>query len=340
MFEKLTEVSKIDQTAHWYTAYGWLLMNAEQMDMAKENYHRALDIDKHSWKSLQGLSIILTKQGQYDEATARLNEALRVVPEKLGIARASIRSDLLEILVEKRDYEAAVTLGKEILKIGDDESPGENIGIAAVYILALHACQEYSQILEVMQDMSKLGLEYGVPAFLGLHQLHHEIGRVLWTRGLTLSIAKPWIDGIFEPGRGFDFWLPWMAEWAAEFMYFFYPEVESSLECFERLASAKFKAELNDEVRPTFEETIPSIESFLAEIYYQKAIAVKKAGQDPSDWVSKLKNLAIADQSHSGETLTRIACWSTHSSPRAIPRMQERQPQSFSCRNLSPQIRS
>jgi hypothetical protein len=95
-----------------------------------------------------------------------------------------------------------------------------------------------------------------------------------------------------------------MVEWLSKFMYFFYPEVEPSLECFERLASAKFKAQLSEEIRPTFEESIPDIESCLAQIYYQKAIAFKKAGKDPSEWVSKLKNLAITDQSNSEDNPT------------------------------------
>ena len=303
-FEKLIEVSKIEQTVHWYTAYGWLLMKAEQLDMAKENLNRAIEIDKHSWKSLQGLSMVLTYQGQLDEAATCLNEALEVIPEKLKVARATIRAYLLATLIDKKNYEAAVKLGKEILKLGDNESAAADITIAALYIFALHACQEYSQILEVMQDISQYGSDYGSAAFLALYMRHHEIGRVLWTRGLVLSIVKPWIDDFFEPCSGIDLRLPWMAEHMAEFMYFFYPEVEPSLECFERLASAKFKAELSEELRPTFEESIPAIESCLAQIYYQKAVAVKKAGQDPSEWVSKLKNLAIAEQSNSGDNPT------------------------------------
>lgn len=274
------------------------------MDMANDYYNRAIEIDKHSWKSLQGLSTILARQGKYDKATDRLNEALDVVPEKLKIAKATIRAHLLGILIDKKDYVAVVKLGKDILKIGDDESLGANMGIAALYIMALHACQEYSQILEIIQDISQHGIDYGVTAFLGLHDVHHEIGRVLWTRGLTLSIVKPWIDFFFEPGRPFDSRLPWMAGWLAEFMYFFYPEVEPSLECFERLASAKFKAELSEEIRPTFGGLISNIESYLARIYYEKAVALKKAEQDPSEWISKLNKLAIADQSNSGDNPT------------------------------------
>jgi hypothetical protein len=205
--------------------------------------------------------------------------------------------------MNKRDYEAAAKLGKEILKIRDQYSIVD-IAIAAVYISALHACQQYSQILEVMQDISQHGPEYGELAFAELQGVHHEIGRVLWTRGLVLSIVKPWIDYFFTPGSERDLRIPLVAVEFAAFMYSFYPEVEQSLECFERLAGAKFRAELGEELRPTLKGSIPTIESYLARIYYQKAVAVKKAGQDPSEWVSKLKNLAIAEQSNSGDNPT------------------------------------
>jgi hypothetical protein len=63
-----------------------------------------------------------------------------VVPEKLKIARASIGCYLLGMLIDKKYYEAAVKLGKDILKIGGDEFSGTDIAIVALYIFILHAC--------------------------------------------------------------------------------------------------------------------------------------------------------------------------------------------------------
>jgi hypothetical protein len=83
----------------------------------------------------------------------------------------------------------------------------------------------------------------------------------------------------------------------AEYMYSSYADVDESMNLFERIKSPQFKVDLGPDLQWAYGYPSASADTYLAMICYQKAADACKAGKASDKWVSKLRNLAVAEDS-------------------------------------------
>lgn len=287
-------------------------MLGRQHEEAIQQFSQAVDMDKSSWKALQGLSKCLAQQGKYEEAAARLREGLDVVPPSLKWAASDLRSNLTDIILSKKDYKAAYDYAKEAYT-----AEPTNDSAICLYIRSLYALREFRAIGEIIQglrqrqqspdDKGKDNKDenWSDLDILSLRDVQDEVGRALCIIGSS-TLVRPWIDAcLSDPDLKVDFTVaPWLAAWLAEYMYSFYDTIDEPLQLFERIKSAKFKEDLGPELVWAYSYPSASADTYLALMYYQKAVAAHKSAQNAEEWVCKLRNLAIAEDSDGGDAPT------------------------------------
>jgi Flp pilus assembly protein TadD len=150
--------------------------------------NQALEVDKTSWKALQGKSKCLAHRKEFDEASQALSEALRVVPDSMKHAVWDLKNNLTNIVLNKRDFNAALHEARDMYF--SNKTNCENIQI---YVRALYALHDHDRIVEIVEDLREIeatSSEWKPGYFLGLRHVHHELGCSLRKRG-KLDLVRP-----------------------------------------------------------------------------------------------------------------------------------------------------
>jgi hypothetical protein len=157
--------------------------------------------------------------------------------------------------------------------------------------------RKYAEIVEIARVHSQTEIE----ALLDLRDVQHEIGCALSMEG-EMEFGRQLVSSSFLPNYVIRE-SPDPALWLAQFKYYFYEQIDEALEDFETLAAPEFASGLSPEISPYVRQGITdSVESFLTEIYFIKAVEVFKAGLDPEPWLTKLRNLSIVADPATQET--------------------------------------
>jgi tetratricopeptide (TPR) repeat protein len=259
---------------------------------------QALEIDKISWKALQGQSKCLVQQEKYDEAAQTLSDALKLVPESMKYVIPDLRNDLTEIVLAKGDFKIA-------LKHAQDLYSSDPTDCEAVcgYVKALYALRDHDSIVKTVEDLREIELSsenWTDIRFLGLRDVHFELGCALRIKG-KLELVRPWVDACFSLFPKVFNTSPWLSAWIAEFTYSFYNDPDESLRMCEYILSSEFKSALGPELIWAYDYPSSSAARQLCNIYFQKALSAHKAGKDTEPWIPKLKELATSKAGRSDE---------------------------------------
>jgi tetratricopeptide (TPR) repeat protein len=269
----------IEKTAHWYTGYGLLLKTAGRYDDAIVEYQQAVDMDKMAWKALQGLAESYAALEDYDKATTFLNQALAVVPQTFKPAVREIRADLIDVMLKKGDVQASLQYSKAIFEQEPDDWSN-----AKVYVQSLFALFEFKQIVEFLRGIQNRGER----AITRLSSVFDEICwacRSQHALSLVDTEIKPWLfDGspaIFLVA-------------IIKFMY--YDSTDEAMRLFEQYLNPTGSNILLPQSNTWHTSGIYMSRKFLSTAYYGKAVDARLAGQDPTQWENKLKELAMANK--------------------------------------------
>jgi tetratricopeptide (TPR) repeat protein len=278
----------LETTQHLLTCYGWALLQSGRksqthLDEASRAFRQAIELDSHSWKALQGLSNCLAKTHEYEEASAILEKAVKELPACFNSELFDLQCNLTDYLLDSRDFKSALTHAKYV----HSANPQNHVATAR-YIMALFAEQKFEKIVDVVElmDCSSLGILFS------LRDAHFEIGCALRDQG-RLDMFSQLLSAAPLPNQ-FLLRAPWLAAWKAEFKYYFATEIDGSLADFEEMRSPEFKLRLGQEFWQYHDYLTESALEFLPKIYFQKAVDSRKCGNDPTEWVNKLRDLATS----------------------------------------------
>jgi tetratricopeptide (TPR) repeat protein len=280
VLEKIAELGAfIEKTAHWHTGYGLLLKSAWRYDGAIVEYQQAVDMDKMAWKALQGLAQCYANLEDYDKGTTFLNQALAVVPETFKSAVREIRADLIVVMLKKGDLQASL----QYSKAGFEEEPDDESN-AKVYVHSLYALFEFKRIVEILQGIQNRGES----VFVRFTSVIHEFCRACRSQH-AMSLVEPEFQQFLYDGSPF---IPY----TAVCMYQYLDSTDEAI----RLLEKSLNPTVSDMVLPQYNQMHTSgiyiSRMMLSMVYYGKAVGARLAGQDPTEWENKLKEIAIASK--------------------------------------------
>jgi len=290
----MARFSSPEETQHWHTCFAWVLTKANLYEEALVHFNQAIELDKTSWKALEGKSNCLAQQEKYDEAAQTLSDALRLVPESMKSAVSDIKSDLTKVILAKRDYSAALHQAQDMYS-----SEQTNCDAISGYIQALYAVHDHDRIVKIVEDLRAIeGTSTGWNPldFLALRDVHYELGCALRIKG-GVDLVKSWVVACSPIGSLYPKLFqgaPWIAAHIAEFTYSFYSEPDESMAICEHILSTEFKSSLGPELEWAYEYPSYSALQLLCSLYFQKAVSAHKAGEDTKCWIDKLSGLATA----------------------------------------------
>jgi tetratricopeptide (TPR) repeat protein len=286
VLEKIARFGEfLEKTPHWYTGYGLLLKTAERYDAAISQFQQAVDLDKNSWKALEGLSRSYAALEEYENGTTLLQQALAVVPETFKPAVREIRTNLIEVMIKKGDFHASL----QYAKAAYEEEPA-NKSFANVYARSLYALGDYKQIVEVARSIQATKES----VFAMLSSTIEEVCRA--------CVDQHCPDLISSEFRRFLVDTSPLIPYLAIFMLMYCETPDEAI----RLLERSLNPTVSDTVLPQFNQMHTSgvyiAKAALSEVYYQKATDEIREGRDPTEWGNKLKDLAL--NSKDVETVT------------------------------------
>jgi tetratricopeptide (TPR) repeat protein len=265
----------MEKTSHWHTGYGLLLKTAGHTDDAIIQFQKAADLDPKSWKAFEGLSKCYAALDEYDKGTTFLNNALEVVPENFKPAVQKIRANLIDVMLQKGDFEASLQYSKAAF----EEDPG-NDQYVEVYVQSLYALNDFKQMVETVRTIQAQGRF--ISCFSGILD---EVFRAFRSEGCIGMVISE-LNIVLYKGSPLN---PYMAVFIFE-----YDESEDkAIDMFE----AALDPDLSDTVLPQYSAMhkggIFIARSQLSYVYYERAVTERLEGRDPTEWENKLKDLAL-----------------------------------------------
>lgn len=276
----------MERTAHWHTAFGFLLYLSHEYSAAALEYRKAISLDVNSWKAHKGLGLCLSKMGDHEDVMNRLQEALSRAPATLPTAVSKIRRDMVEHSLSQKDFATARDFAQDLFNTDNDDYE-----LLSLYVRALYGLKDLSGIVDLLRQFQKT-LHSNM-----FRDVDQEVGRALRSQN-ALSMLQSTISASLEPGPdALDFTAyPWLAAWIAEFMYRHYDDIDDSRRLCERILSPEFADSIPVDLKWAYAYPSHSARQHLAQIYYEKAVqAHHNPNASPEEWLNKIRELASSD---------------------------------------------
>ena len=201
-----------------------------------------------------------------------------------------LNMEYIEVMILKRDYKSAFSYAKEAF----EEAPCT--ATIQQYVRCLYTLRDWPAILKAVQDLEKTkewSLRY---TFVQLRACMFHIGCALWSQK-QMSLFDPLLTRALEAMEENNEWAtrPWIVFWIAQFIQKFYEDTSVAAQLCDRMLSPQFKEGLGPERQWAYDTVADPATIILSSIYYEKAVAAHKAGQDPDGWVQKLRARSLAD---------------------------------------------
>ncbi|KAI9713573.1 MAG: hypothetical protein M1820_000955 [Bogoriella megaspora] len=276
--EDLAEWAGLEKTTHWYTGVGWILYEACETDRALEILGKAIEMDSDAWVPMEATARAYGEDKEdYQKAIEWMDKALEFMPKYFK--DCNVDAYLLQNIAGWKqalgDTSGAFELAKNAC-INSDE--WEWLIYVLRYLEDWNTGNEVGAPTYLIQYLSDYSLEWGIgwairdqdqPAFL-LDAMNQTIESASQSRHDSLLI-----------NRLLRF---------ADFRYHFYDQEDEPMrlyeEALERLRSA------DAAIQREFSTSKIEYTNKLAKVYFDLAVQEQKAGRDPSEPVTKLKQLA------------------------------------------------
>ena len=274
-------------------------MNNRQHEAAQEQFLAAIELDPNSWRAMKGLAGCYMCKSMHGEAEAIIQRAMQCVPTDLPSASESLTAQLMTIAISRRKPSEAIKYAGNAARDWPAGSP--SFSGARHLIRALYMMGDYPAIRDLWGRVNLHFAATGRPEdkpinhFINLRGIHDELGRALYAQG-ALSLIRPSIDTFIESP---SFWpvmanQPWEPAYLGEFIYRYYNDVDPAIPLFERLLDPAYRNTALPEMEWAFRWPATMSLTYLACIYYQKAVARARAEYDAEEWLKKLSGLKSA----------------------------------------------
>jgi len=115
------QIAKSPKNSHYYVLIGRLHAFGKDIDAARKNFEKALDLDPDSSDALFSLARLEQSLGSIDEALSRYQKIREKTPNNLSIAML-----IAALLEQKSEYSKAKAIYKEVLAKRPDASAAAN----------------------------------------------------------------------------------------------------------------------------------------------------------------------------------------------------------------------
>jgi tetratricopeptide (TPR) repeat protein len=276
------------------------MMEGYYYEEAISQFKEALNKDSDAWVAKEGLARCLGEQGLYEEAIQWQDKAIDSLPSNLSYLASYLYP---RIAVWKRamgDHEGAFEAAQRAYNA--------DLGSALAqlrYLEALDAIGSLEAIIEVLEELDECDAfekDYSyLVRFLVLgYDAYDEIGKACRARGkpeFVLAAMDKTLTMIDQSdNENMQLWLP--AQVAA-FRYDYYDQVEQPMQLWE---TALKRIDATDSaVQKTYAKTRKIYSNRLAQLYFDAAVAARKAGSDPAQYATKLKALSVVTETSSDD---------------------------------------
>jgi tetratricopeptide (TPR) repeat protein len=293
--QRLAEWAQLEQTTHWHTGLGWIMMEGYHYEEAVSHFKEALDQDSDAWVAKEGLARCLGEQGLYDEAIEWMENAIESLPSNMSWLAGYLCPRIAEWKRATGDHEGAFEAAERAYATESASALAQ-----LRYLEALDASNFSDVIIQVIEELDGWetpGKDYSylVRFFVHGYNAYDEIGKACRARGkpefvlAAMDRAMTLID--LSDNESMKIWLP--AQVAA-FRYDYYDQVEEPMQLWE---TALKRIDAGDSaVQKSSAKTRKIYSNRLAQLYFDAAVASRNAGPDSAQYSTKLKGLSVVTE--------------------------------------------
>jgi tetratricopeptide (TPR) repeat protein len=291
----LAEWAQLEQTTHWHTGLGWIMMEGYYYEEAITHFKEALDQDSDAWVAKEGLARCLGEQGLYNEAIEWMENATESLPSNMSWLAGYLCPRIAEWKRATGDHEGAFEAAERAYA-----AEGASALAQLRYLEALDASNFSDIIIQVIEELDgwevlEKDYSYLVRFFVLGYNAYDEIGKACRARGkpefvlAAMDRAVTLIDQL--DNESMKIWLP--AQVAA-FRYDYYDQVEEPMQLWE---TALKRIDAGDSAVQKSSAKIRKIYSNrLAVLYFDAAVASRNAGPGSAQYATKLKGLSVVTE--------------------------------------------
>jgi tetratricopeptide (TPR) repeat protein len=290
----LAEWAQLEQTTHWHTGLGWILMEGYYYEEAISHFNEALDQDSDAWVAKEGLARCLGEQGLYSEAIEWMENAIESLPSNMSWLTGYLSPHIAEWKRATGDHEGAFEAAERAYA-----AEGSSALAQLRYLEALDASNFSDAIIQVIEldgwDVLEKDYSYLVRFFVLGYNAYDEIGKASRARGkpefvlAAMDRAMTLIDQ--SDNESMQIWLP--AQVAA-FRYDYYDQVEEPMQLWETTIK---RIDAGDStVQKSSAKRRKIYSNRLAQLYFDAAVASRNAGPGSAQYATKLKGLSVVTE--------------------------------------------
>jgi hypothetical protein len=290
----LAEWAQLEQTTHWHTGLGWILMEGYYYEEAISHFKEALDQDSDAWVAKEGLARCLGEQGLYGEAIEWMENAIESLSSNMSWLAGYLCPHIAEWKRATGDHEGAFGAAERAYA-----AEGSSALAQLRYLEALDASNFSDAIIQVIEldgwDVLEKDYSYLVRFFVLGYNAYDEIGKASRARGkpefvlAAMDRAMTLIDQ--SDNESMQIWLP--AQVAA-FRYDYYDQVEEPMQLWETTIK---RIDAGDStVQKSSAKTRKIYSNRLAQLYFDAAVASRNAGPGSAQYATKLKGLSVVTE--------------------------------------------
>jgi tetratricopeptide (TPR) repeat protein len=291
----LAEWAQLEQTTHWHTGLGWILMEGYYYEEAISHFKEALDQDSDAWVAKEGLARCLGEQGLYGEAIDWMENAIESLPSNMSWLAGYLCPHIAEWKRATGDHEGAFEAAERAYA-----AEGSSALAQLRYLEALDASNFSDAIIQVIEELDgwevlEKDYSYLVRFFVLGYNAYDEIGKASRARGkpefvlAAMDRAMTLIDQ--SDNESMQIWLP--AQVAA-FRYDYYDQVEEPMQLWETTIK---RIDAGDStVQKSSAKRRKIYSNRLAQLYFDAAVASRNAGPGSAQYATKLKGLSVVTE--------------------------------------------
>lgn len=267
-------------------------MEGEYYTDAISHFKKALEQDVSAWVAQEGLARSYGEQGFYEEAIAYMESAAANLPESMEWLAGYLYPRISEWKNTLGDSEGAFAAAQQAYD-AESYSPLAQLR----FIEALDSAGASGKIMEVVRDLDCWrSVDQDYTYFVRLLSLgydpYHEVGRACRVEGqpeFVLTAMDRALSLIDQSSN--DTIQIWTPARMASFRYNYYDQVEEPMQLWETVL--KRIAAKDTPSQKVYSRDRKTYSNSLGLLYFDAAVAARKAGTDTSRYATKLKGLSV-----------------------------------------------
>jgi tetratricopeptide (TPR) repeat protein len=271
------------------------MMEGCYYEPAISHLKKALELDTGAWVAKEGLARCLAEQGLYGEAIEWQKKAIDSLPSNLSYLASYLYPRIADWRHAIGDHEGAF----EAARLGYNADLGSPLAQLR-YVEALNAMGSFDAIIEVINELdgwcpNDKDYSFLVLLFMRGEGVYHEIGKACRARGKPEFVLAAMDETLALSNQsGNEYMQLWLPAMVAAFRYDYYDQVQEPMQLWE--TTIKQIDTADSAVQKEYAKTRKTYSNRLAQLYFDAAIAARKAGPNLIQYVTKLKGLSVVTE--------------------------------------------